>query len=234
MKYEGYPGDDVLRSELTRTLEANHMYDGVHVRLTVSRGLKYTSGLDPRINTRGCSYFILAEYKPPVYNREGVSLVTAQHRRPPARVLDQKIHSCNQLTSILAKLEATAAGADDALMLDLEGNLAETNATHVFLVMNGVVRTSTCDACPEGITRQTVLELCEEQGVPHEVAHIPHADVLAADELFVTGTMGELVPVVRVDGRAYPPGPVTRRLTDGFNALVVSESQSTRLMPAKD
>ena len=153
------------------------MTDSVHVRLTVSRGIKYTSGLDPRINTAGCSLFILAEHKAPVYDKSGLVLHTAAVRRPFANVLNQHIHSCNQLTSILAKLEANAAGADDALMLDTEGNLAETNATHVFLVSDGVVETSTTKACPEGITRMTVLALCREHGIPSEVRDIPEAEI---------------------------------------------------------
>src|SRR5947207_11908040 len=109
--------------------------------------------MDPRINTEGCSYFILAEHKPPVYDRTGITLITSTIRRPLANVLNQHIHSCNQLTSILAKLEANAAGADDALMLDTDGFLAETNATHVFIVTNGVGETSTTRACPAGRTR---------------------------------------------------------------------------------
>ena len=95
-----------------------------------------SSELDPRINTKGCSLIILAEHKPPVYNQEGIQLITVRQRRPFADVLDQTIHSCNQLTSILAKLEANEAGADDALMLATLDNLAETNATHIFLVTN--------------------------------------------------------------------------------------------------
>ncbi len=231
LQYEGFPADALLTDQLKATLKANGMRDGVHIRLTVSRGLKYTSGLDPRINQRGCSYIILAEHKPPVYDRSGITLMTANHRRPPANVLDQKIHSCNQLTSILAKLEANAAGSDDALMLDLDGNLAETNATHVFLVQGGVVKTSTCDACPTGITRATVLELCEANGIPHEVADIPHADLFDADELFVTGTMGELVPVTKLDDHAYDAdGPMTARLTELFTTLVRSGTHAVNVV----
>src|SRR5207237_2432895 len=115
--YQGLPSDDLLIEQLARTLHANQMTDNVHVRLTVSRGIKYTSGLDPRINTKGCSYFILAEHKPPVYDRKGIRLITSSIRRPFANVLNQHIHSCNQLTSIMAKLAANGAGADAPLML---------------------------------------------------------------------------------------------------------------------
>jgi branched-chain amino acid aminotransferase len=202
------------------------MTSNVHIRLTVSRGLKYTSGLDPRINTKGCSFFILAEHKPPVYDKTGIHLITAMHRRPPRCVLDQRIHSSNQLTSILAKLEANAAGADDALMLDTRGYLAETNATHVFVVKDGIVETSLCAACPEGITRATVLELCRRNDIACNERDIPHRELFAADELFCTGTMGELVHVLSLDGHEIGknqaesvPGPTLTRL----NALFARE-----------
>lgn len=217
LAYEGFPGDDELVEQLKRTLAANEMVDSVHVRLTVSRGIKYTSGLDPRINTQGCSFFILAEHKAPVYDRSGLVFHTANVRRPFANVLNQHIHSCNQLTSILAKLEANAAGADDALMLDTEGNLAETNATHVFLVKNGVVLTPTTRACPEGITRMTVLSLCRQHGIPSEVRDIPEAEIPQSDEVFCTGTMGEIAAVTQIDDRRVgdgSPGPVTLQLSD--------------------
>ncbi|MEY4487765.1 MAG: hypothetical protein RIQ79_273 [Verrucomicrobiota bacterium] len=230
LRYEGMPSDETLVAELRRTLAANGMRDRVHIRLTVSRGVKYTSGLDPRINQRGCSFFILAEHKAPVYNNSaGISLITANQRRPFANVLDQHIHSCNQLTSILAKIEANAAGADDALMLDTEGMLAETNATHVFIVKDGVVRTSTTRACPTGITRAAVIELCERHGQRCEVGHIPASELTKADEMFVTGTMGEITPVTRLDDHAFSsvPGPVTSRVATWYRALTTDPEQGT-------
>ncbi len=218
LQYAGVPSTAEVRHELRRTLEANHMVDNVHIRLTLSRGIKYTSGLDPRINDAGCSLFVLAEYKPPVYDKAGISLMTARHRRPPADVLDQRIHSCNQLTSILAKLEANASGADDALMLDTRGFLAETNATHVFLVKAGKVLTSTCVACPEGITRATVLDLCGRHGIPTEVRDVPPDELYDADEMFCSGTMGELVRVRQLDGRRIgrDAWPVLERICELF------------------
>ena len=230
LEYEGYPEDEELIEQLNRTFEANDMTDSVHVRLTVSRGIKYTSGLDPRINTKGCSFFVLAEHKAPVYDKSGLVLHTVSVRRPFANVLNQHIHSCNQLTSILAKLEANAVGADDALMLDTEGNLAETNATHVFLVKDGVVETSTTKACPEGITRKTILELCRENGIPHEVRDIPEAEIHQADEVFCTGTMGEIAAVTRIDETVFgdgSPGSVTSRLSEMY-ADLTERDQGTR------
>lgn len=222
LEYQGYPEEEVIVEQLKRTLVANDMFDSVHVRLTISRGVKYTSGLDPRINTQGCSFFILAEHKAPVYDKAGLVLHTATVRRPFANVLDQHIHSCNQLTSILAKLEANAVGADDALLLDTEGNVAETNATHLFFVKNGVVITPTTRACPEGITRMTVLSLCEQHEIPSEVRDIPEAEIHESDEVFCTGTMGEIAAVTRIDETRIgngKPGPVTQRLSQLYGQV---------------
>lgn len=226
LAYASIPSDEEIIAQLARTLEANSMRDGVHVRLTLSRGEKYTSGLDPRINTAGHTLIILAEHKPPVYDKSGITLKTSAHRRPPADVLDQKIHSCNQLTSILAKLEANAAGADDALMLDTRGFVAETNATHLFFVEDGIIRTPTTAACPEGVTRAAILEICQANGIDCREADITLAEAYRAQEIFCTGTMGEIAPVVGVDGRRIGDaslGPVTARLSELFRELTTTE-----------
>ena len=228
LAFEVIPDDDTIRHELRRTLEANGMHDGVHVRLTLTRGVKLTSGMDPRLNQSGPTLIVLAEHKPPVYDRRGISLVTASIRRFPPDCLDPKIHHANLLQSILAKIEANVAGADDALMLDLDGFVAETNATHVFGVADGIVFTPPTVACPEGITRAAVLELCQADGLPHAVRRVSLAEVHCADEVFCTGTMGELAPVVRVDGRAIGtggPGEITRRLCDRFAAMARAEAE---------
>jgi branched-chain amino acid aminotransferase len=234
LRYEGMPTDETLVRELARTLEANGMRDGIHVRLTVSRGLKYTSGLDPRINTSGCSFFILAEHKPPVFdNTAGIRLVVVRQRRPFADVLDQHIHSCNQLTSILAKMEATAAGADDAILLDPAGMVAETSSTHVFVVRGGTVVTPTTRACPEGITRAVVLALCGRSGIAVEQRDIPRDELAMIDEAFVTGTMGEITPVAAIDDRRLEPVPggVTARITTAFRACTRDPAEGTPLVP---
>ncbi|MEW4570528.1 aminotransferase class IV [Tautonia sp. JC769] len=222
------PSFEAITTEIRRTLEANQMRDGVHLRLTLTRGVKYTSGMDPRLNTVGPTLIVLAEHKAPVYDFAGITLVTSTIRRPGPDVLDPKIHHCNLINSILAKIQANAAGADDALMLDGRGFVAETNATHVFLVSEGVVRTGTVDACPEGITRSTVIGLCRSHGIPIEVGDLSLTDVYRAAEVFCTGTMGELAPVVRVDGRAIgdgQPGPMTRRLGDLYRDLAGREGE---------
>ena len=155
------PSDEKIMDEIRRTLAANQMRDGVHIRLTLTRGLKVTSGMDPRLNQSGPTLIVLAEHKTPVYNKTGLTLMTSKFRRPTPEILDPQIHHANLLNSILAKIEANNAGADDALMLDTRGFVAETNATHLFVVRNGEVATSHVLACPEGITRATVLEICE-------------------------------------------------------------------------
>lgn len=213
------PSPEAVTERIRAVLAANGMNDGVHVRLTLTRGVKITSGMDPRLNQRGPTLIVLAEHKAPVYDDSGISLVTSSVRRHRPDSLDPKIHHNNLLTSILAKVEANVAGADDALMLDDAGFVAETNATHVFHVRDGVVRTSTTRACPEGITRETVLEICAAQGIPVEVGDFSLTQVYAADEVLVTGTMGGLTPVVAVDGRTIAdgrPGALTRRLDAAY------------------
>src|SRR3954468_10503783 len=160
LAFEDIPSHEAITQEIRPPLTHNGMRDGVHVRLTLTRGVKYTSGMDPRLNRAGPTLIILPEWKTPVYDKSGVTLVTSAIRRFPPDCLDPKIHHCNLLQSILAKIQANIAGADDALMRDPRGFVAETNATHVFLVHQGVVITSHETACPEGITRGTVLELC--------------------------------------------------------------------------
>lgn len=223
------PSHDHIRGEIARTLDANQMKHDVHIRLTLTRGVKITSGMDPRLNQAGPTLIVLAEHKPPVYNRAGITLITSSVRRPPPDSLDPKIHHCNLINSILAKIEANHAGADDALMLDQRGFVAETNATHVFVVARGVVQTSQLHACPEGITRQTVLDLCREHGIPYDVRDISLTEVYRADEVFCSGTMGELVGVTQVDGRRIgegKPGPLTARLSDFFSAHAAQAAEA--------
>jgi branched-chain amino acid aminotransferase len=222
LAFTDVPSHEDLTQELRRTLEANHMTDGAHIRLTLTRGPKYTSGMDPRLNTAGPTLIVLAEHKPPVYDRSGVRLITSGIRRIPPDCVDQNIHSCNLINSILAKIQANAAGVDDALMLDLSGFVAETNATHLFVVRRGRVETPRTTSCPEGITRAVVLELCAERDVPFAERDLSLTDVYTAEEMFCSGTMGELVPVVEVDGRPIgtaTPGPLTAKLSSWFSDL---------------
>ncbi len=220
------PSDEEMISEIRRTLEANQMRDGVHIRLTLSRGVKITSGMDPRLNQAGPTLIVLAEHKPPVYDKTGLRLITSSVRRFSPDCLDPKIHHNNLLPSILAKIQANAADADDALMLDTHGFVAETNATHVFIVCVGDVLTSRTVACPEGITRDTVMELCQANEIPCREQDLSLTDIYRAEEMFCTGTMGELAAVTEVDARKIgtgETGPITKRLSELFAARTAKE-----------
>jgi branched-chain amino acid aminotransferase len=215
LNFAHIPADDEIIAAITATLRANRMDDGVHIRLTLTRGVKVTSGMDPRLNTAGPTLIVLAEHKPPVYDTHGLRLATASVRRPGPDVLDPKIHHANLLNSILAKIEATAAGADDALMLDQRGFVAETNATHLFAVVGGSLITPTTAACPEGITRETVLGLAATHDIPAVVRDISLTEMYNATEVFCTGTMGEIAAVTAIDGRTIGTGdvgPLTTRV----------------------
>lgn len=224
LAFQTIPTAAEITEQIRRTLAANHMTDGVHIRLTLTRGVKITSGMDPRLNQSGPTLIIVPEFKPPVYDKSGVRLITSSIRRPTPDVLDCKIHHNNLLNSILAKIQANQAGADDALMLDSRGFVAETNATHLFIVYDGIVASPHTVACPEGITREVVLQLCHDHHIPSEVRDISLTEVYRAEEMFCSGTMGELVPVVEVDGRKIGgAGPLLQRLSELFAELTGRE-----------
>ena len=226
LSFAEIPPREKIIDEIKRTLAANKMQDGVHIRLTLTRGVKITSGMDPRLNQSGSTLIILAEHKAPVYTKTGLTLITSSFRRPSPEILDCKIHHANLLNSILAKIEANNAGADDALMLDTRGFVAETNATHVFIVRKGDVATSRVVACPEGITRATVIEICAAEKIRCIETDLSPVDVYGADEIFCTGTMGELAGVIKIDNRIIGDGkvgPMTKRLSELYAQRTASE-----------
>ena len=207
------------RDELTRrlyeTLDANGMADGAHVRLMVTRGVRSTPYQDPRVVVGGPTIVIIAEYKEPnpaVYER-GLKLFTVHVRRGDPAVQDQKINSHSKLNCILASIQATQAGADEALMLDPHGFVATCNSTHFFIVRKGEVWTSSGRYNLGGITRAVVIEIAREAGIPAFEKDFSLTDVYGADEAFVTGTFAGIVPVREVDGRELAcPGPSVQRL----------------------
>ena len=232
LSFAEIPPREKIIDEIKRTLAANKMQDGAHIRLTLTRGVKITSGMDPRLNQSGPTLIVLAEHKPPVYAKTGLSLITSKIRRPPPDVLDARIHHANLLNSILAKIEANNAGADDALMLDTRGFVAETNATHVFIVRNsesrtnGDLATGHVGACPEGITRATVFEICAAEKIRCVETDLSLVDIYGAHEMFCTGTMGELAGVIRIDNRQIGDGnvgPMTKRLSDLYLQRTATE-----------
>src|SRR5438045_144317 len=209
LSFPEVPPREKIFDELKRTLAANKMRDGVHIRLTLTRGVKITSGMDPRLNQNGPTLIILAEHKAPVYAKTGLTLITSKVRRPPPEILDPRIHHANLLNSILAKIEANNAGTDDALMLDINGCIAETNATNVFIVRKGDLATSRVVACPEGITRATVIEIAAVEKIRCVEADLSPVDVYGAEGMFCTGTMGALGGGATMDNRGTGGGKIS-------------------------
>ncbi|MGB5333980.1 MAG: aminotransferase class IV [Woeseiaceae bacterium] len=215
LAFEKVPSSDAIRAEIFTTLQANGMRDNAHIRLTLTRGEKVTSGMNPRFNQSGCTLIVLAEWKPPVYSDSGIRVVTASIRRNTPQCLDSKIHHNNLLNNILASIEANVAGVDSAIMLDVNGFVSETNDTNLFIVKDGKVLTPHADSCLPGLTRKMILEICDEQEIPAGQRNISLTEVYNADEVFTSGTMGELTPVLEADGRiigAGAVGPMTTRL----------------------
>jgi len=207
------------REELARrlydTLDANQMDDGVHVRLMVTRGVRSTPYQDPRVVVGGATIVIIPEYKmpdPAVYER-GLKLFTVHVRRGDPAVQDQKINSHSKLNCILASIQATQAGADEALMLDPAGFVATCNSTHFFIVRKGEVWTSSGKYCLGGITRAVALEVARDAGITAVEKDFSLTDVYGADEAFTTGTFAGIVPVREIDGRQLTcRGPMVERL----------------------
>jgi len=206
---------DELTKRLYDTLAANRMSDGVHVRLLVTRGVRATPYQDPRVVVGGATVVIIPEYKEPdpaIYER-GLKLFTVHVRRGDPAVQDQKINSHSKLNCVLASIQATQAGADEALMLDPHGFVATCNSTHFFIVRKGELWTSSGKYCLGGITRSLVLEIARAAGIPALEKDFSLTDVYGADEAFVTGTFAGIVPVREVDGRTLTcPGPMVERL----------------------
>jgi branched-chain amino acid aminotransferase len=218
-----------LTEALYRTVEANGMRDGAHLRLMVTRGIKASPNQDPRQAMGPATIVITAEYKapPPALYTRGLSVATSKFRTSGPETFDMRLNSHSRLNLIQALLEAIEAGADEALMLDPHGHVASCNATNFFIVSDGVVWTSTGDYCFNGITRSHVIELCHSNGIPVRLADFTLAHARDADEAFVTGTFGGVVPVASLDDREFPrplPGPFTARLAGLYGALLHSET----------
>lgn len=199
------PSKEFIKNAIKQTLEANGMTDDTHIRLTLTRGEKITSGMDPRLNQSGSCLIVLAEWKPLVYdNDHGIKVISTSQRRNGPQFLDSKIHHNNLLNNIIAKIQANVAGKDAGLMLDERGFVAELNGSNVFMVKNGKVFTPLAHACLPGITRNSVIEMCANQGISLVEADISLSQFYNADGVFATGTMGELTPIVEIDGRIIP------------------------------
>ncbi|KAF8720980.1 hypothetical protein HU200_023389 [Digitaria exilis] len=227
MAFRNVPTRDWIKDAIFKTLIANGMFDNAHLRLTLTRGKKVTSGMSPAFNLYGCALIVLAEWKPPVYdNSHGIKLITATTRRNSPNSIDSKIHHNNLINNILAKIEGNLAQAEDAIMLDKDGFVSETNATNIFMVKKGTVLTPHADYCLPGITRATVMDLVvKENFVLHE-RRISLSEFHAADEVWTTGTMGEITPVVMIDGREIGDGKigaVTRQIQNSYKVLTAGQ-----------
>jgi branched-chain amino acid aminotransferase len=202
LAFEHIPERDAIKKAIFETLAANGMRDETHIRLTLTRGEKITSGMDPRLNTKGSCLIVLAEWKPLVYdNRAGIQVITSSQRRNSPQFLDSKIHHNNLLNNILAKIQANFAGADAAIMLDDLGFVSELNDANLFMIKHGIVYTPQTDACLQGITRGLIIGVCRDLSIPLEEKNLSLTEFYNADVVFATGTMGELTPVKEIDGR---------------------------------
>jgi branched-chain amino acid aminotransferase len=219
----GLGREDIARA-LREMLAANGMQDGVHIRLMVTRGEKKTPNQDPRNALGRPTIAIVAEYKEPsaTVKAHGLNLFTSTIRCTPADMFDMRLNSHSRLNLVIALTQAIAAGADEALMLDPHGFVSSCNATNFFFVADNELRTSTGDYCFNGITRDNVIALCRRHGIPIRLGNFTLHDVYGAQEAFVTGTFGGIVPVRALDGRALPVAPqdgLTRRLDTLYQQL---------------
>ena len=202
LMFADIPTKEFIKNAIKQTLGANGMTDDTHIRLTLTRGEKITSGMDPRLNQNGSCLIVLAEWKPLVYdNDHGIKVISTSQRRNSPQFLDSKIHHNNLLNNIIAKIQANVAGKDAGLMLDDRGFIAELNGSNLFMVKNGKVFTPFGHACLPGITRNSVIEMCKKHDIEIAEADITLSQFYNADGVIATGTMGELTPIVEIDGR---------------------------------
>jgi branched-chain amino acid aminotransferase len=225
MAFSHIPSKTEIKKAIFETLKANGMTEDTHIRLTLTRGEKVTSGMDPRLNQKGSCLIVLAEWKPLVYDNEsGIKVITSSIRRNNPQFLDSKIHHNNLINNILAKIQANYAGVDAGLMLDNNGFVAELNDTNVFMTKNGVLYTPFADACLHGITRGLVMELAESLKIPFQEKNLSLTEFYTADEVFASGTMGELTPIKEIDGRIIEN-------TSGKSLLPTLQSAFRELIP---
>jgi len=216
----------ISREEMKRivleTVRVNKIKDDIHIRLMVTRGKKIVSGMNPKYNIGGASIVVLYDYKPPIFNKSGVKLITSTFRRAAPYFLDPKIHSMNQLNQIMASIEANRQGANEAIMLDINGFVAETNGTTIFMIKDGIFYTPTIDYILVGITRKYLIELAKEKGCKVIERNISISEFYNADEVFICGTVGEIVPVSEIDGKKIGervPGKYTNWLMNEYKKM---------------
>ena len=229
LAFTDIPDKKEIRKAIYDTLAANGMRDETHIRLTLTRGEKVTSGMDPRLNQNGTCLIVLAEWKPLVYdNKNGIKVITSSQRRNNPQFLDSKIHHNNLLNNIIAKIQANVAGVDAAIMLDEHGFVSELNDTNLFMAKNGILYTPHADNCLPGITRQLVIELALELNIQLVEKNLSLTEFYNADEVFACGTMGELTPLYEIDGRTIEnktDSSITLQLGNAFQKKVATHCE---------
>lgn len=229
LAFTDIPSESQIKKAIFETLAANDMRDETHIRLTLTRGEKVTSGMDPRVNLNGSCLIVLAEWKHLVYdNTTGIKVITSSQRRNNPQFLDSKIHHNNLLNNIIAKIQANVAGADAAIMLDEHGFVSELNDTNLFMVKDGTLYTPHAHNCLHGITRQLVIEIAIESKLQIVERNLSLTEFYNADEVFACGTMGELTPISEIDGRKIENNfndHIREKLSSAFQLLISRYSE---------
>ena len=211
---------EIVKELIRRNLDAG--FTDLHMRLQVTRGFKAQTGMHPTLNVTNASIVICVDQKPPIFNKEGITLVTTWLKRYSPSYMDPKIHCCNQLNQIMAACEAIRQGADEAIMLDQNGYVAETNSTNLQMIKDGALILPTLDSQLPGITRKTMIQIAKEMGMEVQVRNVSVSEYYNADEVFICGTVGEVVPVKRIDGKKIGtqiPGPITEKFSQEYKKM---------------
>ncbi|KPM47566.1 aminotransferase class IV [Jiulongibacter sediminis] len=219
-----------LLETIFETLRKNDMYDGVHLRVMVTRGIKKTPSQDPRLTISGPNLVIIAEHKiaSSETKKRGITLFTSSYRRGSPDYLDPRLNCHSKLHEVQALIQAIEAGADEALMLDIHGFVATCNSTNFFMIKDGEVWTSTGQYCMNGITRGNIIAVCEANGIVCRQKNFSLFDLYGADEAFVTGTFGGVTAVIKIDGKSVgdgQSGALTQKISDLYEALIVQETK---------
>lgn len=211
---------EIVKELIRRNLDAG--FTDLHMRLQVTRGFKAQTGMHPTLNVTNASIVICVDQKPPIFNKEGITLVTTWLKRYSPSYMDPKIHCCNQLNQIMAACEAIRQGSDEAIMLDQNGYVAETNSTNLQMIKDGALILPTLDSQLPGITRKTMIQIAKEMGMEVQVRNVSVSEYYNADEVFICGTVGEVVPVKMIDGKKIGtqiPGPITEKFSQEYKKM---------------
>ena len=216
---------DQITSAILKTQHANNMSDRAHARVMFTRGIKIKPFQQPALSNSGPTFVIIMEHSDPFAKAKGIIMATVPQIRGMPMSQDPKLNSHSKLNCILACIQANKMGADEALMLDPHGFVNTTNSCNFFIVKNGEVWTSTGDYCMNGITRKKIIMLCKDNNIPVFEKNFSLVDVYSADEVFITGTLGSLVPVLELDKRKFDAknNKLTQKLQSLYNDLIYSQ-----------